>query len=339
MSFSTLAIACLPNSGVLWTIAPFLLMVLRICQGFAVGGVLPASVTFAFETLPKKKRLSGCALIVAGNGCGILLAAFTVATLSNYLSESAMLNWGWRPPFLIGALIGSLGIYLRHRFTDTIAFKRLAFKKLLVKVPLFELAKTHLLETILCCILSLLTSIMLTTLIFMFPLLLHSYQHFPLNLGHKYSMFFLLLLVGSSYLFPLIIEKLKRQPIIYFAISIFIICLLVFPLFYSIMIQDVFILVVSYSVICIATGIWTGIIPYILASCFAAKIRFTGFSTSYNLGLAAGGGITPLIITLLAKNSKSVYSVPMFLFVSGICCIMILIILMIRYEYNLSKHD
>jgi MFS transporter, MHS family, proline/betaine transporter len=123
MTFATAAIALLPTWSMAGPLAPALLLLVRLGQGFAVGGEVPSSVAFLVESAPAGRRgryggwhMAGIATGMAG-GYGI--AALLCATLS----DSALLAWGWRVAFLIAAPLGSVARYIRRRLAETRSFE------------------------------------------------------------------------------------------------------------------------------------------------------------------------------------------------------------------------
>lgn len=339
MTFSTFFIGALPTTGLIWGTAPILLLFFRICQGIAVGGELPASITFVFEHLPKNKRIIGCAIIFASNSCGILLASLVVSLFTNILSNEAMLVWGWRPPFFIGAIIGAIGIYIRYNLTDTPAFLELEKSGLLTKIPFFELLKKQRFETILCSILTLTTAILFTSIVLMMPLILNSFLGYNLPKVQLCSNYLLCILVASTIFLPTLIEKLNFSSLKFFIVGVLIVALTIFPTIYFAKTFLIYPLVLTCVLLSLSTGLWNGISPSVLAKCFPANVRFSGISTSYNIALAIGGGCTPMIITGLVEKFNSIFAFAFMIFISSLVCIVTLLILIARNNIGKSYYE
>ena len=123
MGVSTVAIGLLPTYQSIGLLAPALLMVLRLGQGFAAGGEWGGAVLLTFENSKGSRRGLTAALPGMGTGLGALLATGSVALLTSVLSDEQFLTWGWRIPFLASSVIILLGIYIRLNLTETAEFK------------------------------------------------------------------------------------------------------------------------------------------------------------------------------------------------------------------------
>ncbi|MBN3838770.1 MHS family MFS transporter [Burkholderia sp. Ac-20349] len=123
MAGSTVAIGLLPTYTSVGVFAPVLLVCARLVQGFAAGGEWGGSTAFIVEWAPQGRRGyygSFQQMSVVG---GILLGSATAAVFSTALDTDQMTDWGWRIPFLLGGLLGPVGIFLRRTVDETPAFK------------------------------------------------------------------------------------------------------------------------------------------------------------------------------------------------------------------------
>jgi F0F1-type ATP synthase membrane subunit a len=106
MGGSSLLIALLPTHAQWGPAAGLVLLLLRMLQGFSVGGEFTGSMTYATEAaLPGRQGLLA-SLATAGGLLGFSLGSATVAVLAELLGASAMEAWGWRGPFLLGGILG-----------------------------------------------------------------------------------------------------------------------------------------------------------------------------------------------------------------------------------------
>ena len=125
MGAATLAIGVLPAHAQIGTAAAFLLVVLRILQGISVGGEYTGSIVFLGEHAPPEKRGLQSCWPEFGGIIGFLLGSGIGALTSNLLGEQAMHAWGWRIPFLLGAVIAVFGAIFRRGLTETPALQNL----------------------------------------------------------------------------------------------------------------------------------------------------------------------------------------------------------------------
>jgi MHS family alpha-ketoglutarate permease-like MFS transporter len=122
MSAGSLAIAFNPGYEAIGIAAPVLLVVARIAQGLSLGGEFGTSASYLTEVADPRRRSFFASFQFVSIVLGQLLALLTMIVLQRLLSESAMGEWGWRVPFVLGAVIGLTVFYLRRRMQESDAF-------------------------------------------------------------------------------------------------------------------------------------------------------------------------------------------------------------------------
>ena len=120
MGGSSLLIALLPTHAQWGPLAGLLLLLLRMLQGFSVGGEFTGSMTYATEAARRGQEGLLAALATAGGLAGFSLGSLTVALLARGLGDGAMLAWGWRVPFALGAAVALLGLWMRRQMPETL---------------------------------------------------------------------------------------------------------------------------------------------------------------------------------------------------------------------------
>jgi MFS transporter, MHS family, alpha-ketoglutarate permease len=119
MSAGSLAIALNPGYEAIGIVAPLLLVAARIAQGLSLGGEFGTSASYLTEVADPRRRNFFASFQFVSIVLGQLLALLTMIVLQRLLSESAMSDWGWRVPFVLGALIGLTVFYLRRRMQES----------------------------------------------------------------------------------------------------------------------------------------------------------------------------------------------------------------------------
>jgi MFS transporter, MHS family, alpha-ketoglutarate permease len=119
MSAGSLTIAFNPGYESIGIAAPVLLVVARITQGLSLGGEFGTSASYLTEVADPRRRNFFASFQFVSIVLGQLLALLTMIVLQRLLSESAMSEWGWRVPFVLGALIGLTVFYLRRRMQES----------------------------------------------------------------------------------------------------------------------------------------------------------------------------------------------------------------------------
>lgn len=123
MGAASTAIGLLPTYGQVGVVAPVLLIVLRIVQGFAVGGEWGGSVLLSMEHATDRRRGIAASVTQIGAPAGTLLSTGVFALFSLLPSEQ-FLTWGWRVPFLLSAVLLLVGFWIRRGITETPAFQQ-----------------------------------------------------------------------------------------------------------------------------------------------------------------------------------------------------------------------
>ncbi|MEY4296837.1 MAG: hypothetical protein RLZZ423_16 [Cyanobacteriota bacterium] len=120
MGFASLAIGLLPTHAQIGMAAGALLILLRMLQGFSVGGEFTGSITYATEAASRGHGGFLSSLAVAGGLVGFSLGSCTAALIGWGVGQEAMAAWGWRLPFLLGALVAMVGLWMRQAMPETL---------------------------------------------------------------------------------------------------------------------------------------------------------------------------------------------------------------------------
>ncbi|MET9643475.1 MFS transporter [Streptomyces syringium] len=123
MGSATCAIGVLPTHATVGSLAPVLLTVLRLVQGFALGGEWGGAVLLVSEHGDARRRGFWAAWPQTGAPAGQLLATGVLSALTATLSDEAFLSWGWRVPFLLSGLLVVVGLWIRLSVDESPVFK------------------------------------------------------------------------------------------------------------------------------------------------------------------------------------------------------------------------
>src|SRR5699024_7468123 len=138
MSTATFLVGLLPTFAQVRYLAPALLLVLRLIQGFSAGGEYGGAAACLSEHAPDDRRGLHTSVVPASTATGLLLGSLVATLLTNVLSESAMNEFGWRIPFLVALPLGLIGWYIRARLDDTPVFQDLEDEHNVSKTPMRE---------------------------------------------------------------------------------------------------------------------------------------------------------------------------------------------------------
>jgi MFS family permease len=122
MGISTMAVGLLPTYQQVGILAPILLVILRLIQGFAVAGEISGASSMILEHAPFGRRGFFASFTLQGVQAGQILAAAVFLPLAHYMPEEAFNSWGWRVPFLLSFLVIVAGYIIRREVDETPAF-------------------------------------------------------------------------------------------------------------------------------------------------------------------------------------------------------------------------
>jgi metabolite-proton symporter len=141
MGIATTLIGVLPTYAQAGVVAPLALVLLRLVQGFAVGGEWGGAVLLVAEHGDSARRGFWASWPQAGVPAGSLLAAGMLAILAGAQSEADFLAWGWRIPFLLSAVLVAVGWWIRSSVAETRAFEAALAEEAPPKVPAAEVLR------------------------------------------------------------------------------------------------------------------------------------------------------------------------------------------------------
>ncbi|MBY8859674.1 MHS family MFS transporter [Nocardia sp. CA2R105] len=139
MGVSTALMGVLPTASAIGIAAPILLLLLRILQGFALGGEWAGAVLLAVEYSPRRKVGIFGSYPQIGLALGLALGTGVFALLRSTLSEPAFLSYGWRIAFGASVVLVVIGLIVRLRIDETPAFREIDRLNRISKVPVVEL--------------------------------------------------------------------------------------------------------------------------------------------------------------------------------------------------------
>jgi MFS family permease len=138
MGLSTFFVGLLPTYAQVGMLAPVLLLVLRLLQGFSVGGEIGGAAVYLTEHAPANKRGVYTSVLQLMGPLGILVSTLQVVLLQSFLSAEDFQAWGWRVPFLLSILLLLISIKSRVNMYESPVFVHLREKHALSKAPLRE---------------------------------------------------------------------------------------------------------------------------------------------------------------------------------------------------------
>ena len=125
MGSATFIVGLLPGFDTLGSLAPILLVLMRVIQGLALGGEYGGAATYIAGHAPDGKRGLYTSWIQTTATMGIVLALLVILVCRLGFGDAAFADWAWRVPFLISAILVGLSIYIRMKLEESPLFARL----------------------------------------------------------------------------------------------------------------------------------------------------------------------------------------------------------------------
>ena len=138
MGLATFAIGLLPDAGSMGLNAAYLLLAMRVLQGFAVGGEYGGAAIYVAEHAAPNKRGSATGWIQVAATVGLFLALGVILATRMIVGEDAFSDWGWRIPFLLSAGLLGVSLWIRLRLDESPLFRRMQEEGRVARAPLSE---------------------------------------------------------------------------------------------------------------------------------------------------------------------------------------------------------
>ncbi|MEI9994592.1 MAG: MFS transporter [Rhizomicrobium sp.] len=138
MGLATFAIGLLPDTAAIGALAPYLLIGLRVLQGFAVGGEYGGAAVYVAEHADANKRGAATGWIQVAATVGLLLALCVILAVRKTLGEETFAAWGWRVPFLLSSVLLAISVWIRLKLDESPAFQQLKAQGRTSRAPLSE---------------------------------------------------------------------------------------------------------------------------------------------------------------------------------------------------------
>lgn len=318
MAVPTFLIGLLPTYEQVGIWASFLLITMRIFQGLSVGGEIPGALTFTCEHVDPKQIGIACGIIFASLNFGICLGALVNLILNSILSESQLLTFGWRIPFLFGGVLGIVSFYIRKQMSESPLFIAYKEQQNAQRIPFIEAITNHWRKILQGVGVTILGAVVINLFFLFMPTYLSSILAYPKQQVHLYNTLNLICYSCLIICVCWIGDKIGRTKVLLVGA----ICLVLSSYFiYSVLAQQntnslifaMFLIAISSSAVMIFSSI--------LVELFPLSIRYTGIAISYNIAYAFFGGLTPLIATYLIKSSGSVLAPSFYLTFCALICV------------------
>ncbi|PHY10274.1 MAG: MFS transporter [Acidobacterium sp.] len=306
MSAATLGMGLVPSYAQWGVAASLLMVVLRLLQGFCLGGELPGALTYVVETAPRIAPLV-CGVVFACVTMGVAAATAVSLSVRTWLDPALVLVYGWRIAFVIGGLSGVLSFVLRRSLEESSEFEKM--RSLASRQPFVELLRTHRTHVLVGC------ALLAGTGCFngLFFSHLPAYLAGVLQYDPKQAVFSQTVGVIASAIGILatgwIGDRIPPRYLLRTGVTL----LLVFAYPFYLALESRSVNLTLLLVLAgLAAGLTNGSFAVLLTDLFPTRIRFTGVALGFNVSFTLFSGTAPLVATSLIGGTGQMAS-PAFL--------------------------
>ncbi len=307
MGFSTMAVGVLPTYQSVGLLAPALLVIVRLIQGFAVAGEISGASSMILEHSPFGRRGYFASFTLQGVQAGQILAAAVFLPLAAYLPKAAFNAWGWRIPFLLSLVVIIAGYIIRREVDETPAFAEEGAHGEIPKAPIIQAFTLSWADMLRVLCMALMNVIPVIATIFG-----AAYAVQPAyGIGFKPSLYLWIPVLGNIlavFVIPYVgnlSDKIgRRPPVIVGALAS---GLLSFAYLYAISIKNVpLAIVLSLLMWGVVYQGYNAIFPSFFPELFQTRVRVTAMAIAQNIGTTITALLPALFATVAPPGSSNV---------------------------------
>ena len=313
-SAATLGIGIVPTYAAWGITASVIVVLLRLTQGFCLGGELPGAITYVVETAPRMAPFV-CSVVFACVTAGVALGTTIALVVGQVLSPAEAALYGWRIAFIAGGLMGLGSFWLRRSFEESPEFLELKRLAQASKEPIGELLRTHPLQIV--------TGIGAQAVTAVFAGLFFAYMPAYLAAVAKYDprtavyaqtygvILHALLILAAGWL----ANRFAAHVLL--RVGALVLVAGAYPFYWALSSQTVNILLLM-SLAAVAGAFVNGTFAFVTADLFPTRVRFSGVAVVQNISQTAFGGTAPLVATALIRNTGSPMAPALVVIVCGV---------------------
>jgi MHS family proline/betaine transporter-like MFS transporter len=306
MASATFIVGLIPSYSAIGPAAPVILVVLKLLQGFSTGGEYAGVTTFVSEYSPDRRRGFFGGFLDLGSYLGFAFGALIVSIMQLTMTNQAMLDFGWRIPFLIAGPIGAIAVYFRLKIEESPAFKamndaveavegpepktgilailRTQWKPLLIAIVLVAMANT--------------VGYALTS--YMPTYLTDTLGYDPIH-GTLVTIPVLVVMAACIPLAGMLSDRIGRRPTIWIGAATM--AGFAVPAFLLLAVGAVWSTFVGLFLMAVPTALLVGTMASALPALYPTAMRYGSMGISYNIAVAVFGGTAPVFIEAIMQGT------------------------------------
>jgi MFS family permease len=306
MGVATMGIGLVPSFATIGVLAPLILVMLRLVQGFAVGGEVGGALLLVAESLPAPRRGFWTAWPMIGGPAGNVLSSLVLASLALWLGDAAFGAWGWRVAFLASGLLIGVGIWMRLRVAESPVYRAYLARRAQTAAPslwatLLSSARSILIVLLIKAAENALFYVFTTFYVVYITRVLHHPRAVALEAAAIGSMADVVTIFAAGALS----DRVGRRPVM--ALGLVGAAAWAFTFFSVTRSGGVAAIVTAAAIAGVCHGVIVGGMSAFFVELFPTSARYTGFSLGYQIATVFTGAVAPLIgVALLDRYGSTV---------------------------------
>lgn len=294
MAFPPIALILIPSYSAIGILAPALLVFVRLIQGFAAGGELPVTATFAYNHTEKRFRRFACALVNCSSLIGVLLSSLTITVMNATLTQTQITEGAWKYPFYFSIPLMLFLFWLRKDLVlmDKVHSNSEKTPKAGYLSEIFQHKASFIVGFFVIASLQISFYLMFIWL----PTYLHLFLHVPKLTASAFNTLSLLAMVVTVILTGLALIKYDGKRVLFYFFYIEIIAAI--GSFYWMIHDQSYLTLATVSLLfSVLIGVIDAIALSFLGGLFKSQVRGIGMNLTFTLPAVFFGGFSPLIAT------------------------------------------
>ncbi|WP_414448336.1 MFS transporter [Burkholderia sp. 22PA0099] len=299
MAVATVAIGLLPTYEKAGMLAPTLLVLMRVLQGIAVGGEWGGAVLLAGEHAPEGKRTFFASFAQLGSASGLILSMLAFGAIS-MLPREDMMSWGWRVPFLASSVLLVVGFAIRASVSESPEFAEVKAAGEMAANPLRESLRQWPL-----LLLAIGANVYGIAGVYFSNIFMITYATQFLSLDRSMVLHCMTIVACLQFVVQLgaawVAQRFgTTRVLVAMAAWAAIVPFVMLPLVHA---GTPITITLGIGLATIAESGYYAVVAGFVSGLFAARIRYTAISISYQVCGALAGGLTPLVATVIAQSA------------------------------------
>ncbi|WP_447006594.1 MFS transporter [Saccharothrix isguenensis] len=332
MGAATFAMGLLPTYATIGFVAPLLLTLLRLVQGFALGGEWGGAVLIVSEHGSAKRRGFWASWPQAGAPAGNLLATAVLAILAAVQTDEAFLSWGWRVPFLLSGVLVLIGLWIRLSVSESPVFleaqrkleqQKAAAGAVKEKAPIVTVMRHNWREVLIAMGARMAENVSYYVITAFILVYITSELDMSRSAGLNAVLIASAVHLVTIPMWGALSDVIGRRTT--YLIGAVGIAVWMFVFFALLDTKSFFPMTLAVTVGLVLHGAMYGPQAAFFSELFGTKVRYSGASIGYQLASIAAGAVAPLIATALLAAYDS--TLPVILYVVGMCVLTVIAVL------------